>query len=193
MIRLILFVLSLVIVSLTTASANENDTTWEFTDIDGKHHEPFKDQTTCCLVLIFISTDCPIANSYQPLIQRLTSEHQGDGVRIFLVHSNSTVSIEEARSHARKFSITTPVLLDTDQSIARQVGATTTPQAFAFVQNTKSPVYQGRIDNLYAGYGKKRKVATTHDLADALEAVVAGRAVSNAKTTAVGCFISYTD
>jgi len=36
-------------------------------------------------------------------------------------------------------------------------------------------------------------VATTHELADALAAVVAGRAVENPKTKPVGCFISYVE
>lgn len=86
-----------------------------------------------------------------------------------------------------------PVVIGTDQSIARRAGATVTPQAFVFARNQKRPVYQGRIDNLYGAYGKKRKVATTHELADALEAVVAGRAVRITKTMPVGCFIAYAE
>ena len=108
-----------------------------------------------------------------------------------MIHPGPTLSIEEARKHASEFGITVPVVIDTDQSIARRAGATVTPQAFVFARNQESLLYQGRIDNLYAGYGKKRKVATTHELADALEAVVAGRAVENPKTKPVGCFISY--
>lgn len=184
-------VLSLLVVSLTTTTAAEPDLGWELTDIDGKIHKPFEDQSTRGLVLIFISTDCPIANSYQPLLRRLAGKYTKDGMCIFMVHPSPKLSIEEARKHASEFGITVPVVIDTDQSIARRAGATVTPQAFVFARNQESLLYQGRIDNLYAGYGKKRKVATTHELADALEAVVAGRAVENPKTKPVGCFISY--
>jgi hypothetical protein len=186
-------IIGLLVFSLASVSADETSLDWKLTDIDGKHHEPFAETSTCCLVVIFISTDCPIANSYQPLIQRLANQYQKEGVRTIMVHPSPTLSIEDARKHANAFNITTPVVIDTDQSIARRAGATVTPQAFVFVQNQKRPVYQGRIDNLYAGYGKKRKVATTHDLGDAIKAVVDGRTVSNAKTKAVGCFISYVE
>jgi thiol-disulfide isomerase/thioredoxin len=193
MIRITHIVLSLIISASTHALAVEPNVDWKLTDIDGNHHEPFDDESTSGLVLIFISTDCPIANGYQPLIKRLANEYQRDGVRIFMIHPSLTLSVEEARKHASEFGITTPVVIDTDQSIARRVGAKVTPQAFVFVPNQTHPVYQGRIDNVYAGYGKKRKVATTHDLADALEAVAAGRPVKNAETNAVGCFISYAE
>ncbi|TWU04766.1 redoxin domain-containing protein [Stieleria varia] len=193
MIRLTHIVLSLIISASTHALAVEPNVDWKLTDIDGNHHEPFEEKSTRGLVLIFISTDCPIANGYQPLIQRLASDYRKDGMRIFMIHSSPRLSIEEARKHAIEFGISTPVVIDTDQSIARRVGATVTPQAFVFVPNQTHLVYQGRIDNMYAGYGKKRKVATTHDLADALESVVAGRPIKNAETIAVGCFISYAE
>lgn len=193
MIRITHIALSFIILASTHALAVEPNVDWKLTDIDGKHHEPFEEESTRGLVLIFISTDCPIANGYQPLIQRLANEYRGEGVRIFMIHPSPTLSVEAARKHASEFGITTPVVVDSDQSIARRVGATVTPQAFVFVPNQTHPVYQGRIDNVHAGYGKKRKVATTHDLADALEAVAAGRPVKNAKTNAVGCFISYAE
>ena len=193
MIRIASVFLSLFVMSWTHALAVEPGVDWEFTDIDGKLHKPFEEESTRGLVLIFISTDCPIANSYHPLLQQLVDQYRGTGVRVFMIHSSPTLSIEEARKHSDKFAISAPVVIDTDQSIARRAGATVTPQAFVFVRNQERPVYQGRIDNRYAGYGKKRKVATTHDLADALEAIVAGRAVKNAETIAVGCFISYAE
>ena len=49
--------------------------------------------------------------------------------------------------------------------------------------------YSGRIDNYYADLGKPRRQATVHDLTESLDAIVAGRAVSNPETPAVGCFI----
>ena len=83
------------------------------------------------------------------------------------------------------------MVIDTNQSISRRVGATVTPQAFVFARGQSLPVYQGRIDDTYATYGRKRQKATSRDLADALKAVVHGRPIANAKTDAVGCIISY--
>jgi hypothetical protein len=51
-------------------------------------------------------------------------------------------------------------------------------------------VYRGRIDDRYVDLGLERPAATTHDLADALAAVVAGKPVPHPNTQAVGCFIA---
>jgi hypothetical protein len=172
--------------------ATEPAADWQFTDIEGQRHAPFDDESTRGIVLIFISADCPIANTYQPLLQRLAEAHVKSGIRFFMIHPNREITVDQARQHASEFKITVPVVIDGEQSISRRVGATVTPQAFVFVRDQPTPCYQGRIDNLYVGYGKKRNVATTHELADALDSVVAGSPVKRSRTTAVGCFISYT-
>ena len=174
-----------------TATAGEPSDAWRLADIDGTIHSPFDDESVRAIALIFISTDCPIANSYQPLLQRLAGQYDRHAIRFFLIHSNPEVTVAKARKHANEFKIKPPVVIDVNQTISRRVGAIITPQAFVIVRDQESPAYQGRIDNLYAGYGKKRKTATTHDLADALDAVIAGRAPEKSKTEAVGCYISY--
>ena len=49
--------------------------------------------------------------------------------------------------------------------------------------------YRGRIDDLYVDFGKSRPEATTHELADALSATLAGEDVVEPVTEAVGCYI----
>ena len=58
-----------------------------------------------------------------------------------------------------------------------------------FVSGKSGVLYRGRIDDLYADLGKKRRQARTRDLRAALDAVLSGRAVKNPTTTAVGCYI----
>jgi hypothetical protein len=174
-----------------TATASEPSDAWRLADIDGRIHSPFDDDSIRAIALIFVSTDCPIANSYQPLLRRLADQYKPDGIRFFIIHPKLELTNKAARKHAGEFNIESPVVVDTGQKISRRVGATVTPQVFVFVRDQKKPAYQGRIDNLYAGYGKKRNVATAHELADALDAVLAGRAPKKSKTEAVGCYISY--
>ena len=190
LIQLLTFMLILSMLP-SSSSASDPDAVWEFTDIEGKTHRPFEDESTRGIVLVFISTDCPIANSYQPLLQRLANAHSKNGIRFFLIHPHPDLTVEQARRHASEFKVKTPVVIDSQQTISRRVGATITPQAFVVVRGQEEPVYQGRIDNLYAGYGKKRTSATTHDLADALDAVAANQPVARPKTKPVGCYISY--
>ena len=47
------------------------------------------------------------------------------------------------------------------------------PEAAVFAADG-SIKYRGRINDLYVDLGKKRNAATTHDLRDALDAVLAG-------------------
>lgn len=190
-VSLFLMIVVLTSATVTQTLSKEPEAWWQLTDVQKRTHKPFDDQSTRGIVLVFISTDCPIANSYQPLLQRLASKHSQNGIRMFMIHPNPDLTVAQARTHASEFEIKVPVVIDADQSIARGVGATVTPQAFVFVRDEKTPAYQGRIDNLYAAYGKKRRVATSHELADALEAVEAGRPVKISKTKPLGCFISY--
>jgi len=64
-----------------------------------------------------------------------------------------------------------------------------TPEAAVFGTD-RQLVYHGRLDNLYEDFGHARKSATTHELADAIEAAIAGKTLSSSATPAVGCYIS---
>jgi hypothetical protein len=163
---------------------------FELTDIDGKVHRPFESPETKAAVLVFISTDCPVANYYQPTLRKLNEAYAAKGVELFLVHANPALTAELAREHARQFSIAAPVVLDPRHALARRVGATKTPQA-AVITRTGEVAYLGRIDDTYLGYGKKRTAPATHDLKDALDAVLAGKPVAVSRTDSVGCFIPF--
>ncbi|MCR9201389.1 MAG: redoxin domain-containing protein [Planctomycetaceae bacterium] len=167
------------------------DTDWRFVDIEGSEHRPFEDDRTSAVVVVFISTDCPIANSYLPLLQRMANEGKESGIRFFLVHPRTDVTAEQAHEHARRFAVDVPVIIDRDLVISRRLLAKTTPEAFVLTAGQQTPAYRGRIDNRYAGYGRKRSVATSSDLADAIHAVAQGDLPQVRRTKSVGCLISY--
>jgi hypothetical protein len=50
-------------------------------------------------------------------------------------------------------------------------------------------MYLGRIDDRFPDLGVRREEPTTHELRDALDAVLAGKPVETPRTLAVGCFI----
>jgi hypothetical protein len=80
-------------------------------------------------------------------------------------------------------------VIDGDRAIAKRAGATITPQAVVLT-STSAIAYRGRIDNQYAALGKPRRVVTSHDLHDAIDAVLTGTKVPHAETEAIGCFIA---
>ena len=47
---------------------------WVFESVHGKRVAPFENESTRALVVVFIATDCPIANYFQPTLRRLRAD-----------------------------------------------------------------------------------------------------------------------
>lgn len=177
-------------IATTTRFAAAKGGRWspQLTDVDGRPHEPFADPSVKAVVLIFVMQDCPIANSYIPAINRLHETYSLRGVRWFIVHTDPSTSVEKAREHRKAYEVQPIVALDTQHALVWRTGATKTPEA-AVLSRDGGLQYLGRIDDRYAALGKSRQQATTHDLEDAIEAVLANRAVPKPWGEAVGCNI----
>lgn len=156
--------------------------------VDGARHLPFRSPARVTVV-VFISTDCPIANGYAPEIKRIVSEYSPRGVVFHLVHVDRDVSPEQARAHADEYGYTCSILLDTEHQLVQAIGATVTPEA-AVIDANRELRYRGRIDDRYTDFGKKRLEPSQRDLRTALDAVLEGRAVPQPRTRAIGCYIT---
>ncbi|MBM82759.1 MAG: hypothetical protein CMJ78_19530 [Planctomycetaceae bacterium] len=177
---------------LSSLSAAAADQLIEFKDIAGNDHQPFKDKKTKAIVVVFISTDCPIANYYQPSLARLKRDYEKAGVQFFLVHPDKRLKQKDAAKHAKEFKITAPVVIDTKHQWVKQFKAQKTPEAILLSREGKV-FYQGRVDNTFVDLGKKRRVGIQHDLKNALQAFVDGKPIKVARTKPIGCFISTRD
>jgi len=144
-------------------------------------------------LLFFVLTDCPISNSYAPEIQRICDDVRKQGGSCTLVYEDSSIAAAAVRAHREDYRYRDiPAIIDHGHAIARRAKATITPQA---VVVTPAGVikYRGRIDDRYVALGQQRRVVTSHDLRDAIDAVIAGKPVPRAETEAVGCFIPFVD
>jgi hypothetical protein len=121
-------------------------------------------------------------------LNRLFDEYGPRGVRLVLVHVDPQLSDDRARKHAEEYHIKAPVVVDRRHAWVSRAGATRSPEAAVF-SPTGEMLYRGRIDDMYRGLGKRRTHITAHDLREALEAILAGRAVPRSQTEAVGCYI----
>ena len=157
-------------------------------DVAGVEHHPFTDPAVKAVALVFVLADCPIANGYAPEINRVCAAYGPRGVRFFLVQVDEDLSSRAAAEHAREYGYTCPVVLDGGRALVRRAGARMAPEAAVFGPDGERK-YLGRIDDLYADLGKRRARATSLDLRDALDAVLADRPVPRPVTQAVGCFI----
>jgi thiol-disulfide isomerase/thioredoxin len=158
-------------------------------DTNGVQHKPleFHDpKTQKAVVLIFVGVDCPISNSYAPEINRIIKDYKDKGLDFYIVYSDPNLSLDDAKKHAKDFGYTCPGLLDSKRELLKKVKATVTPEAVV-VDSHGKVLYLGRIDDWYEDFGKQRYSATTHELRDALDEILAGKKVTTPVTKVVGC------
>jgi hypothetical protein len=122
-------------------------------------------------------------------VRELCKEFQAKGVDFFLIYVDPQETTGAIRDHLREYKYPCAALRDSNHAFAEGTGATVTPEAVVF--NDKwSAVYRGRINDMYEDFGKSRSVATKRDLRDAIAATLAGKAVAEPVTKAIGCYIS---
>lgn len=140
------------------------------------------------IAVVFLGTACTISNSQLIELARLHKEYGEKGVQFLGINSNNHDKWERIALHAKENEIPFPVLKDDQGKIADLFGAVRTPEAFVLDQERKV-CYRGRINDQFDLDVKKLKPGT-RDLGDALDAVLAGKAVAVPETSAPGCRIA---
>ena len=141
------------------------------------------------VVLFFVSTDCPVANSYVPEMNRIREAYARRGVLFLAVQTDTTAADAAVARYAAEYRYSFPMLLDPHQALVRLAGATIVPQVAVFTPQGRR-VYLGRIDNRVEDFGTQRYQATEADLREALDAVLAGKEPPHATTRSIGCAIT---
>jgi peroxiredoxin/mono/diheme cytochrome c family protein len=142
------------------------------------------------IVVVFLGTECPVNNAYLPRLAELHKEYEPRGAAFVALNANCTDTPARIAAHAKDHAIPFPVLKDTANVIADRFDARRTPEAFVLDGEGKI-LYRGRIDD-QIGVGFRRPTPTRRDVAEALEEVLAGKAVSQPRTTPTGCPIART-
>lgn len=185
--------LSAVVVLLSTANrlraaeASEQPTRFlSALDLEGRTRLLGSGERYPALALVFITTECPVAREYVPELNRLAASFAEQGVLFYGVIFEPTASRADAKRFQEEFKIQFPVLFDASGELAAALAPTRVPEAFV-LDAGGSVVYRGRIDDRYPEVGRKRNETTSHDLADAVAAVLDGRPIDQPQTTPVGC------
>ena len=152
-------------------------------DTDGKDHSLKSLAGSKGAVVIFIATKCPVSNAYNERMEKLAQEYKAKGINFIGINSNNTEPVAEVKSHATEKGLTFTILKDDGNKIADRLGATRTPEAYVLDASMKL-VYHGRIDN-----SQKVEGITSEDLRDALNEMLAGKAVTKTGGAAFGCSI----
>lgn len=146
------------------------------------------DRSTTAAAFVFLSTDCPIANGYSPELGRIQATFASRGVRFWSVYCDPSETDESIQRHQKEYQLTLTPIRDPHQSLASALGVTKTPEVVV-LRPDGTRVYRGRIDDRHLRLGQSRPAPTTHDLRDALEALLSGQPIANPETTAIGCHL----
>src|SRR3954465_5332931 len=152
-------------------------------DADGNEHTLASLKGKSGTVLIFIATRCPVSNGYNERMAKVAADYRAKGVNVVGINSNSTEPASEVKQHAAEKGLAFTILKDAGNQIADRFDAQVTPEAYLLDAAGKL-VYHGRIDNSRNGDS-----ITSTDLRDAIEAVVAGKAVEKPEVKGFGCTI----
>ena len=159
--------------------------------VDGNEYCLTSFQDKQVIVVVFTCNHCPYVQAYEDRLIAIQQEYADRGVQLVAINANDASGYPEdsfhnmvKRAEQKKFNF--PYLRDETQRVAHGYGAEYTPEAF--VLNSKGEVcYVGRIDDNWQHPDKAR----SHDLRNAIEAILAQRPLDNAVTHAIGCTIKW--
>lgn len=161
-------------------------------NIDGKmvSLSDFKDAKG--FIITFTCNTCPYAVAYEDRIIELDKKYASKGYPVIAIMPNNTTikpgdSFEAMQSRAKEKGYTFPYLIDADQSVYPQFGATKTPHMYVIQKTKKGNVVQyiGAIDDNYqdASAVKEKYVES------AVNALLKGEEIKQKTTRAIGCSI----
>lgn len=157
--------------------------------VDGKKHSLAELQDKDVVVVVFTCNSCPIAEDYEGRILAFHKEHCGAGKKVELVAINVNLVPEDRlpkmQERAERKGMRFAYLFDESQKIARDYGATVTPEFFVLDKQRKL-VYRGAMDDRNA----EKQVAENY-LEPAVAAALAGQPPAIAETRGRGCAIKY--
>ncbi len=168
--------------------------------VDGKTHSLKDFSKAKVLVIIFSCNHCPTAQAYEERIIAIDKDYRPKGVSVVMISPNSPEalnlselgysdvgdSLEDMKIRAEDKGFEFPYLYDGDeQKAALAYGPVATPHCFVF-DSERILRYAGRVDG-----SEKPGTGKGKDLRDAIDAVLAGKEVSNPVTKVFGCSVKW--
>ncbi len=159
--------------------------------VDGKTYSLGDFGDADILVVVFSCNHCPYVVGSEDRMIRLYDEYKPKGVEMVAINSNEeqnhpTDSFDHMVERAREKGFKFPYLRDESQEVARAYGALRTPHFFVFDKDRKLR-YTGRMDD----NPRQEGAETTHELRDALDALLKGESPPVEVTNPIGCNVKW--
>ena len=153
-------------------------------------HAQKEDVNLKAYLYIFLEEECPMCQYYSLTLKELHATYAKQGIQFVGLFPFADSRLDKIQAFKEKYQFPFELKLDENQALARLFEARITPEVV--LTNAEGEIkYRGRIDNAYDRPGRRRRVISSHELADAMDAILAGRDPEISRTQAVGCFISF--
>lgn len=143
-------------------------------------------------LVMFICNHCPYVVHVNEQLIALGNDYMPRGIGMAAISSNDVQSHpadapDKMKAQAKSLGYPFVYLYDESQDVARAYEAACTPDFFLFDGDAKL-VYRGRLDDSTPGSDKP---VTGAELRAAMDAVVAGQAISENQMPSMGCNIKF--
>jgi hypothetical protein len=156
-----------------------------FTDLAGKAQQLSQFASQRATVVAMTSTSCPLSKKYLPTLAKLAETYSQREIAWVLVNPRSTDKPADMQAASASLGGKAQYVPDPQGALAQAVGALTTTDVIV-LDAARTVVYHGAIDDQF-GQGYAVEAPRHRYLADALDALLAGRQPLVTATGAPGC------
>lgn len=189
------FVLTLTAFNTTNKTGYDvGDVATDFSleNIDGKMVSLKDFKKAKGFIVVFTCNTCPYAVAYEDRIEALNKKYAKKGYPVIAIMPNNTDvkpgdNMEAMKRRAQEKGFTFPYLMDKEQKIYPQYGATKTPHVYILEKSKTGNIvkYIGAIDDNY----QDAAAVQEKYVENAVNNLLKGDAVKVKKTRAIGCSI----
>ncbi|MFO1007595.1 MAG: thioredoxin family protein [Planctomycetaceae bacterium] len=153
---------------------------------DGKTHSLADLKDAKAVVVVFTCNSCPVATEYEDRIIAFAKKHAGE-VAVVAINVNRIEedNLEHMKERAKSKQFPYLYLFDETQKIAKDFGATYTPEFYVLGADRKI-VYMGGMDD-----NSDPAIVTENYLEPAIESALKGTPLKTKETRAIGCRVRY--
>jgi peroxiredoxin len=174
-----------------TLSIGQSAPDFNLPGVDGKQYSLASFKSAKVLVVFFSCNHCPYVIGAEERLNRFYADYSPKGVAMVAINSNETEghptdSFEHMVARAKERGFKFAYVRDDTQQIALKYGALRTPHFYLFDADRKLR-YTGRMDDNPRNPGKE----TTHELRDAVDAILAGKKPAVELTNPIGCNVKW--
>jgi peroxiredoxin len=174
-----------------TLSLGQKAPDFNLPGVDGEKYSLASFKDAKILVVFFSCNHCPYVIGSEERINKFYDDYAPKGVAMVAINSNETAghptdSFDHMVQRAKEKQFKFAYVRDDSQEVALAYGGLRTPHFYVFDADRKLR-YTGRMDDNPRNPGKE----TTHELRDAVDALLAGKKPPVELTNPIGCNVKW--